>query len=242
MKVAATGFQATGVDVRVAEAWVERFADVMARGGVKVTTQRDVQQLLGLERQKQLLGCAEDSSSCLAELAGALGVDAVLSGSVAKSGSGFLVTLKVLRVSDASVWASASDRLRDEDALQDFLDETARRFAATLSGATSPRPALIRWLPAIGGLVAGAAGATFFVLSKQDAATLGSGASTPGVAITGVAARGRTFEALGLTLIGVGVAGIGASVVWLLLERPTPAVTVVPVAGGAVFAFGGSFP
>jgi hypothetical protein len=37
--------------------------------------------LLGLERQKQMLGCAEDSSNCLAELAGALGARFVLNGS-----------------------------------------------------------------------------------------------------------------------------------------------------------------
>lgn len=241
VKVAATGFQVTGIEERVADAWVERFSAVMAEGGrVKVTTQRDVAQLLGLERQKQLLGCADAASSCLAELAGALGVDAVLSGTIVKSGSGFLVTLKVLRVGDGSVWASASERVKSEDALQDLLDDTARRFALVLGGEEAPKPTprAVRWVPGIAGAAAAVTGAVLFGLSKSDASTLRTAAQTPGFSgdLAAVARRGQTFEIAGLTLIGVGVAGIAASVLWLLLDSPPPASVafIVTPAGGAL--------
>lgn len=50
--------------------WVERFAEVMRRDKrLEVTTSADLAQLLGVERQKQLLGCGSDTENCMAELA-----------------------------------------------------------------------------------------------------------------------------------------------------------------------------
>lgn len=242
VKVAATGLQAAEFPPPVAEAWVERIATIMGENGVTVTTQRDVAQLLGLERQRQLLGCAEDSSDCLVELAGGLGVDGVLTGSVAKSGSSYLVTLKVLRANTGAVWASASGRVAGEDELNDFFDSCARRFATELVGA-GPAPArLVRWVPAIAGVLVGAGGATLYGLSKADAATLRTAATVPNVNTAGVAARGSAFEAAGLTLIGVGAAAIAASVVWVLAARDAPAVSVAPLQGGAALVVGGPLP
>src|SRR5947207_17625 len=53
--------------------------EVSARGFFNVLSSKDVETLLGVERQKQMLGCADDASSCLSELAGALGARFVLS-------------------------------------------------------------------------------------------------------------------------------------------------------------------
>lgn len=242
VKIATTGFVVTGVEPQVAEAWVERFATVMGEDGrLKVTTQRDVVQLLGLERQKQLLGCS-DESSCLAELAGALGVDGVLSASIVKNESGALATIKVLRVSNASVWVSASERFTTEEALQAWLDVTARRFALELAGPPPPQP-FIRWVPGIVGVAAAATGAVLFAVSKGDAASLRAAATNaaPDLAIAAVASRGRTFEAVGLSLMGVGVAGLAGSVLWMLLGSG-PSVALVSDQHGALVVVGGAFP
>lgn len=56
---------------------------------------KEVQSLLGLERQKQMLGCGEQGS-CLAELAGALGAKLVLSGTVGRLGEVYQLTLQML--------------------------------------------------------------------------------------------------------------------------------------------------
>lgn len=245
VKVATTGFVVTGYEERLAEAWVERFATVMAEGGhVKVTTQRDVVQLLGLERQKQLLGCGDEASSCLTELAGALGVDGVLSANIVKSGAGTLATVKVVRVKDASVWVSASERFTTVEALQDWLDETARRFALEVGGVVARRPPFVRFVPGLLGLAAGTTGAVLFALSKGDAATLMSAASTlrPDLDVGAVTQRGRAFEAVGLSLIGLGVAGLAASALWLLIGGDDSAVSLVPLNGGALFVLGGALP
>ncbi len=77
-----------------------------------MTTKRDIEQILGLERQKALLGCSEGSTTCLAELSGALGVDAVFSGSLAKTGSSYTVTIRVVRAKDGAEVASISERLK----------------------------------------------------------------------------------------------------------------------------------
>src|SRR5881398_1613253 len=51
-------------------------------GKFEVISSSDVTQLLGFERQRQLLGCKEDS--CLAELGGALGVDYLVTSQLGK--------------------------------------------------------------------------------------------------------------------------------------------------------------
>ena len=82
-----------------AELLSARFAEL----GVRVVSARDIQTLLGLERQRALPGCNE--TSCIAELAGALGVDDVLLGDLAKVDGGWLVTLKLISSRDGSTRA-----------------------------------------------------------------------------------------------------------------------------------------
>src|SRR5438309_267107 len=87
VRIAAPGL--TSVDL--SEAMGGLFADHLAKQlelhGLKVTSRSEMQALLGLERQKELMGCSDESTaSCLAELAGALGADGVLTGTLGKVG------------------------------------------------------------------------------------------------------------------------------------------------------------
>ena len=61
-------------------------SEVQRRGFFQVISQQDIATMLGLERQKQLMGCADDSTSCLAELSGALGARFVMSGTLTRLG------------------------------------------------------------------------------------------------------------------------------------------------------------
>ena len=86
-----------GVDDALLAALSEKAAlEVAQAPNVSVITRQDVEALLGRERQRQLLGCADESGSCVAELAGALGAGLVLTGDLAKVGARFTVTLKLL--------------------------------------------------------------------------------------------------------------------------------------------------
>src|SRR5262245_60639309 len=82
--VAVPGFSGTAdVPSQKRDFLVEYFSDrLSAQGGVSVTTPAQISAVLGVERQKQLLGCSDSSESCSAELAGALGVEALIIGSL----------------------------------------------------------------------------------------------------------------------------------------------------------------
>ena len=105
IKVAATRLNAVDASAERADFYTEFLADRLADQGVEVTSPREVAALLGLERERALLGC-DEASSCITELAGALGVDALMLGDVAKLATGFQVNVKVLSARVAACTAS----------------------------------------------------------------------------------------------------------------------------------------
>jgi hypothetical protein len=223
-KVALTTFTCSeDIGPVLCEAYERRFSSQLTRGReVEVTTQRDIGQLLGLERQRVLLGCSEDATDCAAELAGALGVDGLLSGTVTRSPSGYLVNLKVLRAKDASEWVSASERKPTELELQDALDAIALRFAGALQGHEPPRVGRVLGWTGVGlGVALAAGGGVLVGLSKADAATLRSDVPQGPLDLENTAARGATFQRTGAVLLGVG-AGVAVGCALLLLLLPEP--------------------
>ena len=238
VKLAASTFAVSGEDEARAAIWLERFAEVMRRDGrVEVTTASDLAHLLGLERQKQLLGCDSEATSCLAELANALGTDGVLVGSITRSGNAYLAVLKVIRQKNGSVWWSSSARVRGEPALLDWLDDQA---AASVS-AMFPKSALPAGPLVLGGagIVAVGVGATFVILSNTVALEAVRSAPSEQALATALD-QGRTQSAAGIICLGVGGAALASSVIWLLArDAPSPVVALVPVEGGVVASVGG---
>jgi TolB-like protein len=99
--------------------------ELRRRPGVSVLTQSDVAALLGVERTRQMLGCAE--SGCMAEIGGALGADRVIHGSIGRVGSSMVVNLSALDAKRGAPVASVSERLRagDDEAFLDALPAIA---------------------------------------------------------------------------------------------------------------------
>ena len=249
VKLAAPGFACEGAGERLCSAYLERFSTLLGSPQVKVTTAGDVASVLGLERQKQLLGCSE--SGCLAELAGALGVDGLLTGSLVKTSAGWLVTLKVVRTRDGGTWLTATTRARTEEELQGFLDRTAGEFRGQLqlgapglpavAAAPAPPSPLVPWIPAMAGGAVLLGGVGLFVASKVDAGTLkGVGTLLPPEQVTALARRGALTETLGLVLGGVGLAGIAASLTWVQAGTQLQAAAV-PLSGGGAVVVGGAW-
>ncbi|MBK7862851.1 MAG: hypothetical protein IPJ65_30435 [Archangiaceae bacterium] len=160
--------------------FLDRLAKQLELHGVKVTGKQEIAAVLGLERQKQLMGCDEDQASCLAELAGALGVDGLLTGSLGKAGDGYLVNLKITSSDGARTLAVVSGRADDENGLLDFLDGAAAELSRQLHAALSrsevdvvaPPVTSRRWtefwpLPAALGAAAIGAGAFLWVFAFQ---------------------------------------------------------------------------
>jgi TolB-like protein len=107
----------------------------VARSRVDVVSKGDIAAMIGFEKEKQILGCSDDSK-CLAEIGGALGVDYMLTGQVGLIGSRYRISLLLVDSKKAKV-AARSARFcdRNEDALAQAAQETVAELLAAI-----PRP------------------------------------------------------------------------------------------------------
>src|SRR5574337_444056 len=96
----------------------------VAKARVDVVSKGDIAAMIGFEKEKQILGCSDDSK-CLAEIGGALGVDYMLTGQVGLIGSRYRSSLLLVDSKRAKV-AARSARFcdRNEDALALAAQET----------------------------------------------------------------------------------------------------------------------
>jgi TolB-like protein len=87
----------SGVDASMARSFGEAIThEVSKRGFFETTSTQEIQTMLGVERQRQLLGCSEAAQSCMGELADAMGARFVLSGSLSKLGDAFQLSLQTI--------------------------------------------------------------------------------------------------------------------------------------------------
>jgi len=263
IRLASPGLSYINLEARVGDFFADSFAQQLAlQGGILVTTKSEIQSLLGLERQKQLLGCSEQASSCMAELAGALGVDGLIVGSLARTVSGLTIDLKIIAANDGRTLGMYSARSKSDDDLLDWLAETAKDFAPKLkagrganaselvrgqpatSGASGLRASA--WIPAVAGGVLAGGGAAFFAFSKNDAARLKGKDPTINSqeALTAVQQEGALFQTVGLALLAAGVASAAvAGGIYLFGESgPEATVSVVPLPNGGLVGLAGVFP
>ncbi len=102
-------------------------AKVGASGRFEVLSSTEVAAMLGFEKQKRLLGCAE--TNCLAEIGGALGADYLLTGEVGRIGSRFHVMLSLADMRKARVVGRQSKLC---SASEDELVDTAQSLVEAL--------------------------------------------------------------------------------------------------------------
>jgi hypothetical protein len=270
VKVAATDFTFVGIDPKLGAIFQDRFVSQLGSEQLRVTTQRDIQQLLGLERERQLLGCDSGGPQCMAELAGALGVEVVINGSIAKSESGFIVTIRALKADTGQSVSTPNTRVKSEGALLDWLDATAGSMRGQIVAALRPQTAVVtpvvvapqvvapvvetkvepapasgsitRWIPAIAGGALALGGGVCLGISGSNYLSL-TGTQPPDTAkIHEVRVVGETMVPVGAALLGVGVAGVVTSLIWNGATPKPVQAAVVPVRDGAVLSLGGELP
>jgi TolB-like protein len=211
------------------ELYAEHLATRLLEQGLVVTTPRDIANVLGLERQRQLLGC--DEGNCVAELAGALGVKELVSGQVAQVGQGFRLVIKVLRADTASVRFARSALVDNEVELFARLDEWAPLIAGR-----SPTRSWLPLLPMGLGAVTIAVGTGFLVSAGASYIALGRRGTEALPYADAVAARdtGSTHQLVGAVLVGAGALALAAGLTWFLLTSPdeTHATWLVPTLSG----------
>jgi hypothetical protein len=145
ISLASPGLSHLNLSQETATYYSDHLAQQLALEGMRVITTTEISSLIGFERQKQLLGCSDTSSSCIAELANALGVDGLITGSIGKFGKKYQVNLKILAASDGKPLSVHSARVVGEEALLDELTaagtKMGREVHQKLRGGTATKAA-----------------------------------------------------------------------------------------------------
>lgn len=248
--VALTQFNAAAPERADAEFSAELLAQGLEHRGLKVMTPRAIAAVLGNERQKQLLGCSE---ACVTELAGALGVDALLIGDLAKLGTDWAINVRLVAAATGETMASYNERSASREGLPLMIDHLAwaltmqvARAGWTVSPGDEPRaPRFSRvWavIPAVVGLAGIGLGVAEELMADAQFKLVTTGANEP--LVRAAAATGKSNEQLGAIALSVGAAGLVAAVVVFFLgdsaRAATPMVWLTP--GGSGIGFAGVWP
>ena len=134
-RLAAPGLSGLDVPADAMVFYNEHLSLSLARRGVDVMTAKQIETLVGIERQRQLLGCSDQS--CMAELADALGADTVLTGQIGRFGESYQLNFKIISGRDAQRFSTYSKRVARKDDLLEALDEAAGRARRRARGGGS---------------------------------------------------------------------------------------------------------
>lgn len=253
-RIFANDIAAQGVAPEQAAAFTDAVVAALSNRAVfEVVSTRDVQILLGMERQRQLLGtCGDDNANCAKGLSDLLDVRFALSGQLSKVGTAFQLTLQAVDTLQGKPLGRATRLSGSLEELRSLVPYAA----AEATGMPLPPPpskALPVTLIAVGGATAFAGGVVgLFALSRQQ--VLNDELCPGGVPLdgrcTGVNLRDRSYYvaqdqalfvqkglAIGLIAGGVVLLGLG---LWLFPPSDTQArLALVPTGNG--FALAGGF-
>lgn len=223
----------------------DRLANRLGERGFKVTTSADIQALLGMERQRQLLGCTDDSM-CSTEIGAALGVPLLVVGRVSKIEERFDLDLRVIRQRDGVVVARESRGIEGLKRLAELMEAAGDSLARQLEPKTPFAWRL--WVPLSLGVAAAAAGGVFWGLAERDYFSW----TTPGYQVprtlVGLAEfdaelkRLNTQRLIGISAVALGGALLATGILWNALAPSLPvSVVTAPAPGGALVSVGGRF-
>lgn len=225
------------------------------RGFFEVLGPRDIQTLLGADRQRQLFGvCETDSLSCSMDLSKLVAARFVLSGQLARVGSAYQLTLQLIDT-EKSATASRSSKLAGSlEAIRELVPYAASE--ATGSPLPPPPSRVVPFTLIVAGAATLLSGGAVEVLALSRESQLNEelcpGGELPDGRCSGVGLRPRDFyvkQQDTLTVqkaIGIGVMAAGAVLlglgVWLMPPddaRTRISVRLVPTPTG--FALAGGF-
>jgi len=237
VSIVAPGFHGVDVTDSRLRFYAELVAQAMAGGELEVVTQDDLSAVLGLERQKQLLGCADEGTQCLAELGAALGADGILRGEVARVGAAWHGSLKVLSAKDGRSLAARQVTAAGEEQLAAAMREAAVELALDVLEALGrgsvraelaqrERRATVRkvaWVPLGLGAASLLAGAISLGVAEGHWSRLSTSPRLADSDAVALASGGSSLQATGVACLAAGVALLTVSLVLLILGRePAP--------------------
>jgi hypothetical protein len=105
---------------------------------VTVLTSADLRKLISVEEDKQLAGCADESESCMAEIASALGAEFVVYGEVGRLGDATTVTLNLVDTSAAKPLARELLRATSLQVMPELMHDAVNRMLLPVTGIPMP--------------------------------------------------------------------------------------------------------
>jgi hypothetical protein len=259
--VAVPPFRGSGVGEQQLTVYANHLAQEFVNAGAKVTTSAEIATLLGLERQRQLMGCTDQSESCLQELAGALGTDYTLIGDVSRVDADWKVSVSVIRSSGIEKAGTYVETARTEAGVLRALSRAGWRLGSVLlaragqlpvgtppeavvSGDPPPGRGLA-WVPLAAGAVCLAGGTFMVARAMDDYAQLNPRTPISLTDAAGYRDEGKLLMPLGVSALAVGAAAVATSGMMYFMGGGQPSRVQLSMAatpqGGAV-AVRGLFP
>lgn len=208
--VVVAGFRTVEVSSAKQRLFEETFSDALARAipNARVTSASALGTVLGLERQRQLVGCEASAatSNCMAELAGALGSSVVVTGTVARLGASFEIDVRAAAAEDGHTLAAGRQTVKTEEEILDALRTLAGSLGVTIAPDAVPvtsRASTWVWTAvAVAGV---AAAVTGFALGASEHQAFVSAPSLEAArphATTGAALQVVAWSGVGLAAAG----------------------------------------
>ncbi|MGC4120959.1 MAG: hypothetical protein QM765_41565 [Myxococcales bacterium] len=108
-----------------------------AKSGLKVFADSDIRDMLGYEKQRELMGCAD--GSCVVEIGGSLGVDYLLTTEASQVGDVWLLTLALLNTKRTGPALCRATRTAQSQS--ELVALVGPAVAEVMAAATGARPA-----------------------------------------------------------------------------------------------------
>jgi TolB-like protein len=207
----------------------------------EIVSRNDLAAMLGIERQRQLLGCSNDSSSCFSELAGALGAPFVIAGQLTKVGASMKLDLKMIDNRRLAVIARESVTEAKPESLIGDVEPMVRRLADAAVPVRAPTAA---WIMTGAGAAVLATGAALVAIEATHTSALQAQLDMHTVQATEAAAQRDaifTQRYVGFALLGVGGAAAVAGLVWAAVGQQPVSAAVGVVPGGAAVSLRGEW-
>jgi hypothetical protein len=234
LKLATVGFSQVGMSDAEASFFAEHFSVQLAavdEQNVRVSTPKDMAAILGIEKQKQLLGCSDEQSSCMAELAGALGADGIVSGQIAKVGKSFQVNVKILAADGSkTLFLHSSKLLSSEEELIGELAKLRPQTAPAAAIDASPSATIaaeggrsrnpLKLLPGVLGVAGVVLSGVAFGIAGEEYAKLSDSRRWPTLdepTARNWRDKGRENAVIGTVLLSAGLVIIAGTLLWFLL-------------------------
>ena len=186
IRVAVYSLEVENIPTGVAQIVTDNLlAEVRKLEGVSAIGMEEIYEMLQHEQSRQVMGCEADDA-CLAEIAGALGVDELITGKLSSLADGSVMVVRRINQRQAKITAAFNERLKPAEGVEflaaigdavkqvyparDILPGTKRGVPEEVGRKLSPPPIPTWATYAVGGasLVAGALGGTFGAMALSN--------------------------------------------------------------------------